>query len=95
MSGGSWEYMYDWETEKFLGRRADVQAMAKRLATAGYLDAARAMEEFYVTLNYAAVMIEARQAALRDLMHAVEWRDSNDYGEDQLQEVATAMIRKT
>lgn len=93
MSGGSWEYMYGWETERFLARRADVQAMAERLATAGYSEAARAMEEFYVTLNDAAVMIEAQKQKLRDLMHAVEWRDSNDYGEEQLKEVADRFIR--
>lgn len=94
MSGGSWDYMYGWTDAQFIERRSEVQAMAARLSKGGYLDAARTMEEFFVTLNYAAVLIEARANALRDLMHAVEWRDSNDYGEEQLKKVAEQVIRK-
>lgn len=86
MSGGSWDYMYSWDQLTFLERREDVARMAKRLTEKGHVDAARALEEFYCVLQHAAIQIDARKTALRDVFHAVEWHDSGDYSEEDLAE---------
>jgi hypothetical protein len=87
MSGGSWEYMYGWDTSRFLDNQQSVAAMAKRLTQLGHADAGQAMEEFALLLLHARLQIETRQDTLKDVMHAVEWHDSSDYGKEQVSEV--------
>lgn len=93
MSGGSWEYMYGWDESKFLDMRGNVSAMATRLIRSGHLDAAKAMEDFYIVLEHAHIAISARSQALRDIMHAVEWVDSCDSSEEQLTEAVNKWSR--
>jgi len=84
MSGGSYDYLC-WNTDDLERRRGMVDAMAKRLEELGYRDAARA------TRNVLYLLDGARQAAdaLSDVWHAVEWRDSGDYGDDSMRKAIT------
>lgn len=81
MSGGSYNYLcWAVSTGNVAGRRDDIEAMEKRLQSSGYYAAARATRE---VLN----MLEAANriaASLEGVWHAVEWKDSNDYTEDQV-----------
>lgn len=86
MSGGSWDYMFGWEAEKFIAKAGDLAGMARRLMQLGFPDAAAAMEEFSLLVAHARMQVETRKDVLRDVMHAVEWFDSGDSGKESLAE---------
>lgn len=83
MSGGSYNYLC-WNTDVYeLGqRRSEVEAMAKRLEAMDYPAAARATRDVLRLLDGASRCA----SSLEDVWHAVEWRDSGDYGDDQVAE---------
>ena len=82
MSGGSYNYLYC-HVRGLEEQRADIVKMERRLESSGYYAAARSTREVLRMLDAA----EGIARSLEDVWHAVEWADSGDYGEDQVQEV--------
>lgn len=80
MSGGSYNYLC-WNLDELSSRRHAVEGMAARLEGSGYRDAARATRNVLLLIDGAQKAAEA----LQDVWHAVEWADSGDYGEGQVQ----------
>lgn len=81
MSGGSYNYLYCHVTG-LEEQRSDIERMEERLQASGYYAAARATREVLYMLDAA----ERIAQSLHDVWLAVEWRDSNDWGEDQVRE---------
>lgn len=81
MSGGSYNYLCH-HTDDLSGRCGTVEEMAQRLSGLPY--AAKAAAD---TRRVIALLADAQALAeqLTDVWHAIEWWDSNDYGEDQVQ----------
>jgi hypothetical protein len=92
MSGGSYNYLcHTYDLAGLLDRHADLEEMSERLAGLGYAqDAARETEELLVQLRQWRNRAEVRMERLRDVWKAVEWWDSNDYSEDQVQDALKA-----
>ena len=92
MSGGSYNYLYSaLDLEDLQVHRADLQAMADRLAGLGYAqDAARETEELLLLFRQWETRAAVRITRLRDLWHAVEWWDSNDRSEDTVKAALAA-----
>ena len=84
MSGGSYNYLYMAADLGLLGeRRDDLRAMIDRLAEIPGPEAAKAAAaslQVLTTLEQADHLAQA----LSDVWHAVEWRDSCDYSDDQV-----------
>lgn len=77
MSGGSWDYFYLKDSNLPVGAYAE---MAKAVRDAGFDDAADRIQR-------AALALEEAQRIHRetaDIMQAVEWRDSCDWGDDSI-----------
>lgn len=87
MSGGSYEYIcFKDEIGDLLNRRDQVEHMAERLARLGYAkDAAKETYDFLLWLRMVEAQFEARHERLSGVWRAVEWWDSGDSGEDDLQ----------
>lgn len=79
MSGGSYDYLC-WK-ESGEAEIEVVDAMVRRLEELGCYIAAHRVSEYFKPKP-------DEIADLRDLLHAVEWRDSNDWGDKQLYEAA-------
>lgn len=80
MSGGSYNYLYSANTVAGLSYKlSELMEMISRLKELGYNDAAEESEKLYKLLS--AELPEG----LRDLWHAVEWRDSCDWSEDRVE----------
>jgi hypothetical protein len=88
MSGGSYNYLcHTWDLDDLLEHRGGLEEMSARLAGLGWAeDAARETEELLVMLRQWQVRAETRMERLREVWKAVEWWDSNDWGEDQVRE---------
>ena len=83
MSGGSYNYLYlqgDNGVEPWV-----LTAMADRLDRLGEKEAAEITRSF---------LPPSDDHPIRQLWHAVEWRDSNDWGDDQLQEAINKYKRE-
>lgn len=88
MSGGSYNYLCHAFPEDLSTRMEDIAAVAKRLHQ--YADegtpharlAARATEDVLATLRVAGVLADR----MNEVWHAIEWRDSCDYGDDDVVE---------
>lgn len=88
MNGGSYDYLYTADIHELLTRMSDVMRMTNRLFKFGYAeDAAKESENLMLILSVARQSIDVHFSNLRDVWKAVEWVDSNDWGEDQLKEV--------
>lgn len=96
MSGGSYEYLCYKSAEDMLqyGPRQELQRMVKRLIELGELDVAKEMEQFVLFLDGIEARIQARVERYHDVMHAVEWFDSGDYGDDSFKEALAAWREK-
>lgn len=84
MSGGSFNYLA--QAVKFGGDWKDggqVADMAAELKDRGYADASDATQEIIALLDLA----QAKAEHLAEVWHAVEWRKSGDWTNDQLEEV--------
>jgi hypothetical protein len=88
MSGGSYEYLYSKDVEEIMTEwdaRENLERMVNRLAGLGYASDA-AQESMKVLLDIRA--FEVRMAVmlmrLSPVWKAVEWWDSNDWGEDSV-----------
>lgn len=87
MSGGSYNYLY-LHTGGLEAQRGDIEDMRDRLqglAEEGVAGAALAAEQTRAILAHFDLAEEKAQT-LSDVWHAVEWRDSCDYGDDQVRE---------
>lgn len=77
MSGGSYDYLCFKEPGDSYNP-SDAERMVRRLTEYGFLGAAEEVRR---------VFLISPSKELQDLMQAVEWRDSNDWGDDQVVEV--------
>jgi len=91
MSGGSYNYLYSKEAETLLEQRddQDLTAMLIRLEQMGNADDVTI--HLYQVLSNLAMIRECLEETdkilhiVSPVLRAVEWRDSYDIGEDQLQ----------
>ncbi|WP_405536894.1 hypothetical protein [Streptomyces antimycoticus] len=96
MSGGSYNYLYC-HVNGLETQRGDIEAMRDRLeelareGAPGAHKAARLTRYVLIHLDLA----EARAQELADVWHAVEWRDSCDYGDDTMREALAKWLAKT
>jgi hypothetical protein len=96
MSGGSYNYLHELN-HGLEGQRSDIEAMRDRLLAMSEgdhteLPQAAAAQAAAATQNVLDLLNQARTHAqtLRGVWHAVEWRDSGDYGDNQVAEALTA-----
>lgn len=86
MSGGSYDYLCYADAANLFGRVYDLTRMAERLAGLPYaVDAATDTYDLLAILRTQEIRIEAAIRRLSPVWRAVEWWDSCDYGEDQVQ----------
>ena len=96
MSGGSYNYLYC-HVNGLEAQRGDIEAMRDRLnelereGVPGAARAARLTRYVLIHLDLA----EQRAQELADVWHAVEWRDSCDWGDDTMREAFEAWAEKT
>lgn len=97
MSGGSYNYLAEHEPGDLEARRGSIEAMRDRLAgleaehVPGAARAARLTRYVLIHLDLA----EKKAQELADVWHAIEWWDSNDYGEDTMRQALAAWQDKT
>lgn len=97
MSGGSYNYLAEHQPGELEARRGDIEAMRGRLAelaeqrVPGAARAARLTRYVLIHLDLA----EQRAQELTDVWHAVEWRDSCDWGDDTMRQAFTEWQAKT
>lgn len=84
MSGGSYNYICYADGGDIGSKLGDVEAMAARLE--GINPDGHAAADTREVLAIAAAL-EFAVGRLSKVWHAVEWRDSCDWGEDQMREV--------
>ena len=85
MSGGSYNYLCYKDGPDLMNAQADLGDMAKRLAGLEHgKAAAHATEQLLAFIEYVNIQLSVRQKLLQNVWHAVEWRDSGDYADDQL-----------
>ena len=88
MSGGSLNYLYSKEAHELFesGRVADLEEAAAVVYNAGYRDIAKDIYRLVEYIKSANIRVEVLHEQLRDVLHAVEWRLSCDYGDNNLRE---------
>lgn len=97
MSGGSYNYLAEHPPGDLEARRGTIEAMRDRLTeleaqgTPGAARAARLTRYVLIHLDLA----EARAQELADIWHAVEWRDSCDWGDNTMRQAFTEWTEKT
>ncbi|WP_330172964.1 hypothetical protein OG875_04795 [Streptomyces sp. NBC_01498] len=97
MSGGSYNYLAEHLPGDLEARRGSIEAMRDRLAgleadqVPGAAKAHRLTRYVLIHLDLA----EMKAPELADIWHAVEWRDSNDWGDDTMREAFTEWLDKT
>ncbi|HUP99276.1 MAG TPA: hypothetical protein VM093_02335 [Aeromicrobium sp.] len=97
MSGGSYDYLAEHSPGDLEARRGTIEAMRDRLneleaqGVRGAARAARLTRYVLIHLDLA----EARAQELADVWHAVEWRDSCDWGDDTMREAFAEWADKT
>lgn len=91
MSGGSYDYLcYNTELADLLNRGEALAAMRDRLSQLpGAEDAAAETEQLIALLHGMVIRVEARAKRLAPVWKAVEWRDSSDWGDEQVQQALT------
>ena len=82
MSGGSYSYLCFKDSSDIGQNMGDLEAMARRLDEMGHHVIAADSREVRAMLD----VVQARLTRMHDVWHAVEWRDSGDYGADQAEE---------
>lgn len=90
MSGGSYDYLYQITLDGGIGHAGRYREMADDHTIAEYPDVQAALRK----LADEREALNAKHNALRDLMHAIEWVRSCDWGPDQLDEVITEWRKK-
>ncbi|GGU62804.1 hypothetical protein [Streptomyces lavendofoliae] len=95
MSGGSYNYLHELN-HGLEGQRSDIEAMRDRLLTLAQAhhpgaEKTAATQAAHATQSILDLLDQARAQAdtLRGVWHAVEYRDSGDYGDDQVTQALT------
>ena len=88
MSGGSLNYLYCKEPYELFeaGRVADLEEAAAVAYNAGYKDIAKDIYRLAEYIKSANIRVEVLHEQLSDVLHAVEWYLSADYGDSNLRE---------
>lgn len=88
MSGGSYNYLCCKEPEELLcgNNIGYLEDMCGLLLKLGYDDIARDMQRLVEYCKTAYNRMDVLSHQLNDVMHAIEWYDSGDYGLDNLKE---------
>lgn len=86
MSGGSFDYLFSKETAELLEdyNIGNIEEMADRLMQSGYKDVAKDMQRLAEYCKSANLRISVLSEELSDVMHAIEWCASGDWGEDRI-----------
>ena len=84
MSGGSLDYLYCKEPEELFIHTGEIEEVEDILLRYGYTDIARDVRRLIEYIKSAYVRIDVLSEQLKDVFHAVEWRESCDYGDDDL-----------
>jgi hypothetical protein len=87
VSGGSYNYLYS-HAGGLEAQRGDIEAMRDRLQELEKQrvpGAARAARQTRMVLNHLK-LAEQHAQTLSEVWRTVEWRDSGDYGDDQVDE---------
>lgn len=86
MSGGSFNYLFNKEPQELMEdyNTAQLQEMGDILSSLGYDDIARDMQRLieYIKTSYNRIAVLSDM--LSDVMYAIEWKRSGDYGRDNL-----------
>ena len=96
MSGGSYNYLYS-HVSGLEAQRGDIEAMRDRLleledqGVRGAAKAGRLTRYVLIHLDLA----EAKAQEVADAWHAIEWRDSSDYGDDTMKEALAKWLAST
>jgi hypothetical protein len=82
MSGGSLNYLFCKETEQLFAeeRVAELEAARDVLVKAGYIDIAKDVQRLAEYIQCAQIRVGVLHEQLQDVLHAVEWYMSADYG---------------
>jgi hypothetical protein len=86
MSGGSYNYLYSKEPDELLTCGEELAEMRNRLKELGAADVAVVVDGIIATITRYRDEVEQQMANIADVLQAVEWLDSNDRGEDQVQD---------
>ena len=88
MSGGSYNYLCYKEPEELMCKHSTdyLEEMSQLLLRLGYDDIARDMQRLVEYCKTAYNRIDVLSEQLNDVMHAIEWYESGDYGMDSLKE---------
>lgn len=83
MSGGSLNYLYCRETHELFedNQVADLETAAAVLVQAGYMDIAKDVLRLAEYIKSANIRVSVLHEQLSDVLHAVEWYMSADYGQ--------------
>lgn len=86
MSGGSLNYLYIKEDEHLFETQTvdDLETAAAVLVSKGYMDIAKDVLRLAEYIKSANIRVSVLHEQLSDVLHAVEWRLSCDYGDDNL-----------
>lgn len=84
MSGGSLNYLYNKEPAELFHHLDDLEDVEYELLKRGAKDIARDVRRLIEYIEAAENRICVLSEQLQDIMHAVEWRLSADYGEGDL-----------
>ncbi|WP_069162934.1 hypothetical protein [Nocardia altamirensis] len=86
MSGGRYNYLYQKDPVELIGNSA-LQAVHDRLASLGYAeDARQAVADIIATIRTYEENASAQIAKISEVLHILEWWDSNDASEDDFQQ---------
>lgn len=95
MSGGSYEYMCFAEVEDLAHKKRLIDNMAERLKELGYEDAAVATTGIYTAVNESLRILQEMKENIAGVWQAVEWLDSNDWGEESVKNAVEEWRQKT
>jgi len=85
MSGGSYNYLFSKTGENIDEARQDMSEMLDRLVELGYLEAAKETQDAISILDLFKLKIQEKIDRLSKVWKAVEWYDSNDWEEDEIE----------
>lgn len=86
MSGGSLNYLFCKEPAELFeyGRVEDLETAAAEAYNAGYRDVAKDIYRLAEYIKSAKIRVEVLHEQLKDVLKAIEWYISADYGADTL-----------
>lgn len=94
MSGGSFNYLCCKETEDLFYRISDLEDMRESLIKYGYEDIAKDTQRLIEYVKSAKCTIGTLNDMLKPVFHAVEWKESGDFGKEDMIEVLEKYRRK-